>query len=60
MESKNLNVYTAYTKDYKHIPEIRLKGQWLHEKGFTIGSNILVNIKDNQIIIERNDGKNLS
>ncbi|RDY26576.1 SymE family type I addiction module toxin [Lachnotalea glycerini] len=58
MEKRKIKVYKTFNNDYKNriyseIPEIKLKGQWLLNHGFTTGSTIVLYCSENQIIIKK-------
>ena len=35
----------------RHVPYLRLSGRWLEERGFTIGSNVVVQVADGRVIL---------
>ncbi len=60
MEKRKLKVYKAFKKEYEQksymeIPEIKFKGQWLLNHGFTTGSRLTLYCSENQIIIKKED-----
>ena len=45
---------TSYHKtEYKDVPMIMLKGDWLKECGFDIADQITITVNDNQLIISK-------
>lgn len=55
MDSRKLKIYQGNGKDYAPVPEIRLKGKWLENLGFSIGDTIQADCKNEQIIIRKPD-----
>ncbi len=53
MQNKKLKVYQSYDGKNKSIPEIRLKGHWLNELGFSIGSTVTIQYLEDEIIIKK-------
>lgn len=39
------------TRHTKYFPSINISGDWLHDAGFTIGSQIQIEISKGQLII---------
>lgn len=55
MDIRHLKVYQGSGKDYTPVPEIKLKGKWLENIGFSIGSTIQADYKNGIIIITKQD-----
>ncbi|MCI8409129.1 MAG: type I toxin-antitoxin system SymE family toxin [Lachnospiraceae bacterium] len=55
MDKRQLKVYQGSGKDYAPVPEIKLKGKWLENIGFSIGSTIQADCKNGTIIITKQD-----
>lgn len=55
MGMRKLKVYQGNGKDYTPVPEIKLKGKWLENIGFSIGSTIHADCKSGIIIITKQD-----
>jgi len=56
-EHRNLKVYEQSGYQYKSTPTIILKGNWLEQCGFDIGTAIIVKCEDGRLTITRdNDG----
>lgn len=55
MNKRQLKVYQGSGKDYAPVPEIKLKGKWLENIGFSIGSTIQADCKNGTIIITKQD-----
>jgi toxic protein SymE len=53
--TRELKVYGQSGYKYKDTATIILKGKWLENAGFKIGSSIKVSVEENQIMI-KNDG----
>lgn len=53
--NKKLKVYgQSNGYNYKDVPTIILKGKWLEDAGFNVGTEINVEISDGEIKIIRN------
>ena len=55
MEQRNtrkLSVYESSVYHYKSTPSIVLKGQWLEQYGFPIGTKVDVRCLEGKLIIE--------
>lgn len=52
-KERNLKVYGYESKWYDLPAEIRLKGKWLKELGFTVNSSIRVICEKERIVIEK-------
>lgn len=50
-KTRELKVYGQSGYKYKNTPTIILKGKWLEDAGFTIGSNYKVSISENRLYI---------
>lgn len=55
MDMRQLKVYQGSGKNYDPVPEIKLKGKWLENIGFSIGSTIQADYKNGIIIITKQD-----
>jgi toxic protein SymE len=55
MQNKKLKVYQSYDSNNKSIPEIRLKGHWLNELGFSVGCIVTIQYLEDEIIIKKED-----
>lgn len=53
MSLHKLKIYRGNGKNYAPIPEIRLKGNWLEDFGFSIGDTIYADCENGQIIIKK-------
>ena len=53
MKERKLKVYQTYSNTYRPIPQIMLKGQWLKDIGFDIGTNIEVQLIENMLVIKQ-------
>ncbi|MGB8451172.1 MAG: SymE family type I addiction module toxin [Anaerocolumna sp.] len=53
MKERKLKVYQAYSNTNRPIPQIMLKGQWLKDFGFDIGTNIEVRLIENMLVIKQ-------
>jgi HSP20-like domain of unknown function (DUF1813). len=53
MNNRTLKVYQSYDSNNKSIPEIRLKGHWLNEIGFSVGSAVTIECFEEEIIIKK-------
>lgn len=52
--SRRLKVYgQSNGYNYQDVPTIVLKGKWLEAAGFHIGDNITLQIKNDEIVIDR-------
>ena len=49
---RNLKVYSQSGYNYKEVPTILLKGDWLRECGFDKGDYIKVKCSDKKLVIE--------
>ncbi len=56
-EIRNLTVIEQAGAQYKPIPTIMLKGQWLKVWGFEIGDKVEVKCEDGKLVIMRNQPK---
>ena len=54
-KERNLKVYGYESKWHDYPAEIRLKGKWLKELGFTANTPITVVCEENRLIITRID-----
>lgn len=54
-EHRELKIYSSSGYNYKETPTIMMKGQWLKEYGFEIGSQYCVDCKKGKIIITLKD-----
>lgn len=50
-ESRKIKVYEQSGYNYKGVPAIMLKGQWLKELGFEAGNYISVSCENGKLII---------
>lgn len=50
-KSRNMKVYGMSGYKYRATPTIMLKGQWLKELGFDIGSYVLVSCENGKLVI---------
>ena len=58
---RKLKIHTKYQKrTYKHItiPSIKLEGKWLEKLGFKKGEVVIVEQKENKLIITNGNKKN--
>ncbi|WP_395973686.1 SymE family type I addiction module toxin [Chryseobacterium cucumeris] len=57
LHNRNLTVFLkSFSRAYGRIvyfPEIRVTGKWVQQCGFQAGDKILVTVRRNQIILER-------
>lgn len=49
--NRSMKVHSQSGRNYKAIPTIILKGQWLQEMGFEIGNYISVSCENGKLII---------
>lgn len=54
-QERNLKVHGFEGRSYSDPPEIRLKGKWLSEFGFSVNTKITVACYENQLIITRRE-----
>jgi toxic protein SymE len=54
-KNRRLKVYQSHHKNYEPVPEIKLKGRWLQELGFSIGTMIEIQIIENKLLIKQID-----
>lgn len=67
IKERQLKVYSStqtnhtsyYHTKYKEVPMIRLQGQWLEAAGFHASDNILITIKENELVITKKGIGNL-
>lgn len=52
---RKMKVYSSSGYNYKNTPSIILKGDWLKESGFEIGSLIQVECEDGKLIITQRE-----
>ena len=60
-KERNLKVYSStqssttsyYKTEYKDVPMIMLKGDWLKNCGFNIADHITITVNENQFIISK-------
>ena len=60
-KERHLKVYSStqtqqisyFHTEYKDVPMIRLQGQWLEAAGFHASDNILITIKENELVITK-------
>lgn len=50
-DKRSIKVYRAYAHGDQEVPEIRLKGNWLYECGFSAGQEITVQCMEGKLII---------
>lgn len=52
--SSTQSKHTSYSHtEYIGVPMIRLQGQWLEAAGFHASDNILITIKENELVITK-------
>ncbi len=51
VEYRDVKVYKQYSSNYKVVPEIRLKGEWLKRFGFIPDSYVTVRCEDSKLTI---------
>jgi len=51
VEYRDVKVYKQYSSNYKVVPEIRLKGEWLKRFGFIPDSYVTIRCEDNKLTI---------
>ncbi len=55
-DNRRLKVYgQSNGYNYKEVPTIILKGKWLEDVGFTIGTALIVEYEDGKLIINAAD-----
>ncbi|MGI6737678.1 MAG: SymE family type I addiction module toxin [Anaerovoracaceae bacterium] len=54
-KERNMKVYGYESKYYDYPAEIRLKGKWLKELGFTVNTPITVVCEEGKLTITRKD-----
>ena len=52
---RKMKVYNASGYNYKDTPTIILKGDWLEQSGFNIGSLIQVECEDGKLVITQRE-----
>ncbi|WP_428959983.1 SymE family type I addiction module toxin [Xanthomonas oryzae] len=43
--------YGYYPDNHQPIPALRLRGRWLEELGFAIGSKLRITVRDRELVI---------
>jgi antitoxin component of MazEF toxin-antitoxin module len=56
-KNRSIKVYGQSGANYKTVPTIVLKGQWLKELGFEIGDPVCVACEDGKLIITQDAGR---
>ncbi len=54
-KDRNLKVYGYESRSYSEPPEIRLKGKWLKELGFTVKTPISVVCEEGKLVITKRE-----
>ena len=54
-DTRKLKVYEAWGRNYRPVPEIILKGDWLKQYGFTEDTPIHVHCEDGKLTITPRD-----
>ena len=54
-DTRKLKVYEAWGRNYRSVPEIILKGDWLKQYGFTEDTPIHVHCEDGKLTITPRD-----
>ena len=53
MERRKLKVYYGRGRDYRRLPQIILKGQWLERMGFSVGDRLTVDCQPGRVVVTK-------
>ena len=52
-KNRKMTVYKTTGAGYRHIPQIKMQGDWLLKAGFSIGDHIQIKCKQNKLVITK-------